>query len=282
MKPVLEDIALHKDSHSFVAYSFTVPAFTFKWHYHPEYELTLIIKGSGNRIVGDSHLPFTEHDLVLLGSGLPHTWFTPADKEQECKAIVIQFSEAFLQQFYSLPEFDSIAELLKDSRWGIYFKQDKSLIHEMLQLPEATGIFRVTKLLTILQQLATKKRHYLSQKIFSITQRSKTQHRINEVCQFVQEQANHPISVEEVAQRVYLSKSAFCKFFKRIMKMTFSEYVNDIRVANACHLLSTSDLTVKEIALDTGFESLTYFNRIFSKKKKCTPSAFRKSFLHQQ
>ncbi len=280
MKPVLEDIARHKGHHSFVAYSFTVPAFEFKWHYHPEYELTLIVKGSGNRIVGDSHLPFTENDLVLLGPGLPHTWFTKTEPAQECKAVVIQFSAAFLEQFYGLPEFDAIASLLKESSRGIYFKQDKSLTAEILQLPDATTIFRVTKLLDILQGLAAKKRHYLSQKIFSITQRTKTQHRINDVCKFVQDHAHLPITVEQVAQQVYLSKSAFCKFFKRIMNMTFSDYVNDIRVANACQLLSTSDLSIKEIALETGFESLTYFNRVFSKKKKCTPSTFRKALLH--
>lgn len=277
MKAVLEDVKLHNGRHSYVAYSFSVPAFEFKWHYHPEYELTLILNGTGSRIIGDSQLPFQKNDLVLVGSGLPHTWYTNAAITQECTAVVIQFSERFLQPFLSLSEFGPIAKLLDDASRGIYFKQDKAIIDEITSLPGATSMFRITKLLNILQLLANKKRNYLSQKAFTILQSTKTQNRINEVCQFVHEHANENITVDQVAQKVYLSKSAFCKFFKRVMKVTFSDYVNDIRIANACRLLSSSDLTIKEIALETGFESLTYFNRVFSKKKECTPSEFRKN-----
>ncbi len=275
MRAVFEDVELLKGEHSFVAYSFAVPFFEFKWHYHPEFELTLIKKGRGQRIVGDSHQSFAENDLVLLGSGLPHTWFTdPGACNSE--AVVIQFSENFLENFIKLTEFRQVHELLQEAKHGIFFQSDETIIQRITDLPQKETLFRITELLSILQLLAAKERHYLSSKDLVITGNTKTQNRINKVCQYVQTHSHEKINIEQVAGMAYLSKSAFCKFFKRVMKTNFSDYVNDIRIANACRWLTSSDNTIKEIALDTGFESLTYFNRIFLKKKRITPSEFRK------
>ncbi|HMR82639.1 MAG TPA: AraC family transcriptional regulator [Niabella sp.] len=277
MRPTLEDVALRKGNYSFVVHPYSTPAFEFKWHYHPEYELTLIVQGSGSRIVGDSHLPFQENDLVLLGPWLPHTWFSHSGYNGECKAVVIQFSESFLKPFYSFTEFEAIAELLKDAGRGLCFEQDANIIKEITSISETKEMHRVARLFNILQLLLTKKRNHLSQKFFALKQSEKSQTRINEVCKFVHDHAGDSITLEEVARKIHLSKSAFCKFFKRTMKVTFSEYINDIRIANACRLLIFSDHTIREIAVETGFDNITYFNRVFFKKKNCTPSAFRKA-----
>jgi hypothetical protein len=100
--------------------------------------------------------------------------------------------------------------------------------------------------------------------------------RINKVCQYIQKHASEPMNIQKAAALIHLSPSAFCKFFKRITGKTFSDYVNDIRIANVCSQLLATDKQVAEIAYGNGFETLTYFNRIFLKKTNMRPSIYRK------
>ncbi len=278
MKAVFENVESIKGNDSFVAYSFTVPFFKFKWHYHPEYELTLITKGNGKRIVGDSHENFIKGDLVLTGAGLPHTWASEPFKSS-ASAVVIQFSEEFIQNFTRYPEGNSIRELLSNSATGLFFncKSNSPLIKLIEELPQKNKIFRITSLLEILHQLASEESIPLSSNLYSAARSQQNENRINKVCSFIQDHSSESLSVGQAAEMIHLSKSAFCKFFKRVMKTSFSDYVNEIRIANACYLLVESDKTIREIALETGFESLTYFNRVFLKKKNKTPGSFRKS-----
>jgi AraC-like DNA-binding protein len=279
MKARYEDITSKKGDASFVAYAFTVPAFEFKWHYHPEYELTLITRGSGKRLVGDSYENFETGDLVLLGPGLPHTWSSNEVQNKNASAVVIQFSESFLEKFISLPEFKGIGDLLTSAMRGLYFSRSNELREDIERLPDRSGVEKITSLLNILQKLSTQKSNHLSSEYFSAVKGEENENRINKVCQYIQKQASRSIDLEQTAALIHLSPSAFCKFFKRATGKTFSDYVNDIRIGNACHLLTESDKAVGEIAYETGFESLTYFNRVFLKKKKVTPRSFRNTFV---
>ena len=89
MKAFLERI----ESPIIKAFSFELDEFEFNWHYHPEYELTLITQGHGMRMIGDHYTHFFTHDLVLLGPNIPHTWISELVKEKKVSATVIQFSE---------------------------------------------------------------------------------------------------------------------------------------------------------------------------------------------
>src|SRR5687767_14168081 len=136
MKARYEDITSKKGDASFVAYAFTVPAFEFKWHYHPEYELTLITRGHGKRLVGDTYENFEAGDLVLLGPGLPHTWSSNEAKTKSASAVVIQFSERFLESFLKLREFKSIGDLLTSATRGLHFARSKELRDDIERLPD--------------------------------------------------------------------------------------------------------------------------------------------------
>ena len=280
MRAAFENVETLKGNRAYVAYSFAVLFFPFKWHYHPEFELTLITKGSGKRIIGDCHDNFTSGDLVLCGSGLPHTWSSEPTK-QNVSAVVIQFSENFIDSLTQFTECADIRQLLSAAARGLFFDQtvSSSVSKAIVKLPNQDGVARITSLLKILQKLSGCEYSTLSSETFTPSRSKETENRINKVCRFVQESAAQNITVGQASAMVHLSKSAFCKFFKRTMKTSFSDYVNDIRNGNACNMLSETDKTVREIAIETGFESLTYFNRIFLKKKKCTPSAFRKNLI---
>jgi AraC-like DNA-binding protein len=192
---------------------------------------------------------------------------------------VIQFSETFINDFVRYQECGDIRQLLERSGRGLFFGDDiaASVGKSVAKLPGQKGVARITSLLKILEKLSGSDAITLSSEFYTASRSKETENRINKVCQFIQDHAAENITVAQASEMVHLSKSAFCKFFKRTMRTNFSDYVNDIRIANACYLLSETDKPVREIAMETGFESLTYFNRIFMKKKTRTPSAFRKN-----
>lgn len=268
---VFEDIKSRQGNRSFVAYAFEADHFPFHLHYHPEFELTLITKGRGERMVGDRLCYFEAGDLVLMGANVPHTWTS----REQSSAVVIQFSQTFMQAFLSFEEFKDIKNLLKNAQYGLFFPSHLPISSSIQALPAQEGFFQVLKLLEILHHLAHSSFEWITtHRPFVFNQQSEK--RINKVCHFIQENYQKPLPLREIAGLIHLSESAFCKFFKKTTGKTFSEYVNFIRVQAVCRALQESDNTIAEIAFASGFESLTYFNRVFKTAKGMTPKTFRK------
>lgn len=276
MKAILEDIPSKKGAASFYSTRISVPAFEFKWHYHPEYELTYIVRGSGYRIVGNSHEHFSAGDLVLLGSNLPHTWWGKQEDGSPSEAIVIQFSNAFIEPFLQLQESQSIKELLTKASRGLRWDNDQMLFHSIEELGDQTEFNRILSLLSILQTLSQKESTQLASDSYHNVISKKFETRINKVCTYIQNHYSEPISLKQVSDLVFMTESNFCKFFKKATSTTFSDYLNDLRINEACQLLLSSEDNVSKIAHDCGFESLSYFNRVFLRKMNLTPSVFRR------
>jgi AraC-like DNA-binding protein len=271
MKPQFEDINSKKGMNSYLAYRYGTSFFPFLWHYHPEYELTLILEGSGKRMVGDSLEYFVPGDLVLLGPGLPHTWIS----EEPSAAVVIQFSEAFVAPFLQYPECDRLFGLLGRSSQGLYFPPKGPTIEAVSMLPARKGTRRITCLLDILQTLAGGASRALASPYFQPSAGRRSEDRIGKVFQYIHRHSSEEVPLKKIAALINLSESAFCKFFKRTTGKTFSDYLADIRIGHACHLLSESDDTIAGVAYRSGFDSLTYFNRVFLRKKGMRPREFR-------
>ena len=276
MKAILEDIPSKKGKASFYSTRITVPSFEFKWHYHPEYELTYIVSGSGYRIVGNSNEHFSSGDLVLLGNNLPHTWWGKNEDGSPSEAIVIQFSSEFIEPFLRLNEGQSIKELLAKSAKGIRFESDSSMVENLMSLSETKELNSILSLLSLLQDLTEKPTANLCADSYHNVISKKFETRINKVCTYIQNHYSKSISLKQVSDLVFMTESNFCKFFKKATSTTFSDYLNDLRINEACHLLLYSEDTVSKIAHDCGFESLSYFNRVFLRKKQLTPSGFRR------
>jgi AraC-like DNA-binding protein len=277
MKASFEDIQSKKKDQSFLAYSFSTKQFKFKWHYHPEYELTLITRGSGKRFVGDSYQDFTSGDLVLIGTNLPHTWVSELTDSRLSSAVVIQFSCNLIEPLLALSEFQSIKKMLSLANRGLHFstKQSGGLITKISKLTEKSGVEKISFLLMVLSELAEQKTAFLSSAKFEPAIGGKNEKRINTVCEYIQKNSTKKFTLGQIAQLIHLSESAFCKFFKRLTGKTFSDYVNEVRIGHACQMLIETDKPIAEVAWGTGFESLTYFNRVFLKKKKMRPKEFR-------
>ncbi|HRH50443.1 MAG TPA: AraC family transcriptional regulator [Panacibacter sp.] len=278
MRAKLEQLSLQRNNQSFLCYEVNVPGFAFLWHYHPEYELTFIVKGSGKRLVGDSYEQFSEGDLVLLGPNLPHSWVSEQIKKQNCQAIVIQFSTEFIAPLLQYQEMKDIEKLLSRAEKGLHFKRlkNKEIIQILHEIKDSKAVDAFTLLIQLLHKLSANTSIVLSSSEFKPLKGNQNQQRINKIFQFIQKGFREKISLQKAAALIHLSESAFCKFFKRACGKSFSDYVNDIRVSNACQLLIETDKPIAQIAFESGFESLTYFNRVFLKKKKVRPGEFRK------
>ncbi|MCX8472500.1 MAG: AraC family transcriptional regulator [Sediminibacterium sp.] len=278
MKPKIEQL-LQKNEHlSFLCYEVNVPSFDFFWHYHPEYELTYIQNGYGKRLVGDSYENFKAGDLVLLGPHLPHTWITEKGKKETCRAIVIQFTRAFVEQLFLFPEMNSFEKLFAKTDRGLQFKtaENDDCVLLLQQMIKRNNISRFSLLLQLLELLMNKKSTSIASAKYKLLKGNEDQLRINKVFQYVQKEFKEGVSLNQAAGIIHLSESAFCKFFKKASGKTFSDYTNEIRIAYSCQLLLETDKPINEIAYECGFESLTYFNRIFLRKKKMKPRIYRK------
>jgi YesN/AraC family two-component response regulator len=275
----LENISPKMQGRSIFGIKIDQVNFDSLWHYHPEYELTYIINGNGRRMVGDHMENFSEGDLVLLGPDLPHTWVSERSTITENnRALVIQFSDAFISPFQNMIEMKNVIELLHKSGTGVRFLKYQPLIIEkrMLQIIEETNIKRVTGLLELLNDLANKKYKILASNSFKIVKSDHTESRINKVLVYMQKNYRSSIKLQEASKMIHLSNTAFCKFFKRSIGKTFSDYLNDLRILHACKLLIETDKPISQIVAESGFENQAYFNRVFLKKKKLQPAAFRK------
>lgn len=279
MKAKLEDIPSEKGNSSFYAYRFQVPFFEFKWHYHPEYELTYIIKGNGYRIVGNSYEHFIDGDLVLLGSNLPHTWSGKLDGDEYSDAVVIQFSREFISPFLGTNEGILMRNMLEASARGLSFEANEALVSKIIDLTDRKGVDRILNLISILDDLSKKQNTIIATNTFHNIVSKKSELRINKVCLFIQNNFYNKISLKEVADLIYLTESNFCKFFKKATGKTYSDYLSEIRINEASRLLIQSEKAISLISFECGFETLSYFNRVFLNKKGMTPSMYRKENL---
>jgi AraC-like DNA-binding protein len=269
---------------SFVYRSKSNLQWPFKWHFHPEYELTLVTQGRGRRFVGDSISDYADGDLVLIGPNLPHTWHSMPAKKRGSRqmARVIQFREDCLgTTFFDCADMRSVKSLLNRCSDGIAFsgKTRSEATRKIIELGRYTGVKRLTTFLHILGLLAnSNSAKQLSSPGFVPLPHDENHRRIDTVCQFLTENYTLEISQAEVAELIGMSPSIFSGFFKRSVGSTFRQFVNRLRISHACHLLIETDQQILEISHRSGFNNLSNFNRRFLQIKKMSPRAYRSHF----
>lgn len=261
------------------------PISEFKWeyHYHPEIELVCVISGSGTRHVGYHKSNYTNGDLVLIGSNIPHSGFglNSIDPHEE---IVLQFKEEILQFPQQEVESLSIKNLLELSKYGIHFhhKVKKVMLPRLKLMLEYEGYKRYLLLLEILFELSKCEDYdLLNKEIMPYTIISKNKTRLENIFTYVEHHYDKEIDIEDVAKLANLTLPAFCNFFKKATQITFTEFVNRYRINKAC-LLMAQDKSISECSYHCGFNNVTYFNRMFKKYTGKTPSEFIKNYSHNK
>ncbi len=250
----------------------------FFWHYHPEYELIYVEALAGIRHVGQHISSFMESDLMLIGPNIPHLNFDYGI-ETDYHQVVVQLKENFLgDAFKQTPEFSKIYQLFEKAAFGLSFhggikgivaaklKQMQGLSHfqQLMSLLEVFQLLAITDDVIKLNEKDTSIKLFLDDKI-----------RMGSVYKYIHENYDNSPDVNRIAEQVHLSTAAFCRYFKKQTRMTFTEFVNQYRITQAKTLL-IKGLSISETCYEVGFESLSHFNKLFNKVAGENPSAFRK------
>lgn len=270
---------------SFIFEVFQAKEFVFYPHYHPEYELTAIVRGRGKRFVGNNISGFAENEILLLGPNLSHTWESeknPTNRRTN-KAAVMQFLGDFPggENFWQIPELGDVHKLLQKSSKGIYFNDriSKIVIPKILQLKKKPALKRLFGLIDILNILAkTDEYNILLTDGFIESVERHGSEAIENVFRLLHENYDKNITLSQTAKVAHMSLSNFSRFFKKTTGKTFPAYLNAIRISKACDLLIETDLSITEICFQSGFNSLANFNRRFLKTINVNPSQFRKLY----
>jgi len=263
----------------------SLPYFYDYYHFHQECQITYVLKGSGTLYSAGFSTDFHEDELYLIGKNVPHVFKSdksdtePGESAEEAQAISIFFDgDQFSGFFGEFPEAHSLVSLIGDSSQGIKVVSDCSsdLKDWTTSLLKTEGFERILLLVKILSFLTKNNEVRLLSAIKYSVNDPLDSNKLNKVFNYINENYKSPISLEEVASQINMTPSAFCRFFKRRTKNTFSNYLIETRIATACKLLLQKDVTVSESCYESGYNSTSNFHRHFRRVTGHSPIEYKK------
>ena len=259
--------------------------FTYPIHCHAEYELNFTEQASGvRRVVGDSSEVIGDYDLVLItGKELEHVWEQHECTSKDIREITIQFSsDLFFKDFIHNNQFGSIRRMLEKAQCGISFPMQAIMkVYNWLDklASEEQGFYAVMSFLRILYELSLyDDARVLSSSSFAKIDNFSDSRRVQKVQKYIADHYQEDIRLADMADMVGMTSVSFSRFFHLRTGKTLSDYIIDIRLGFATRLLVDSSQTIAEICYDCGFNNLSNFNRMFRKKKECSPKEFRENY----
>jgi AraC-like DNA-binding protein len=249
-------------------------------HAHEALELTWIERGEGVRIVGSRVEPFAAGDLVLIGPGLPHVWMSHGVPPEGAWATVLQVMPSV--PLAALPEWRGIGALLQRAQRGLAVEGmlRNRTIQALKRLPDTPGLRLLGEALSTLATMADGDEGLrpLDPLPLPVLQRDPgQQRRLDALLVWIRKHLHGTLSVEEAAAILHVSPGAFSRSFHRLAGKPFTDYVNDLRIAEACMLLRQHDRPVADIARRCGFTTLSHFNRQFRLRVDRTPRDYRRA-----
>lgn len=260
--------------------------FTYPIHTHKEFELNFVANAAGvRRIVGDSIETIGEYDLVLItAKDLEHVWEQHRCESKKIREITIQFSQnLFFSSLLDKNQFHSIKQMLEKAQKGLSFPMQAIMtVYNMLDklAGKQGGFYSVVNFLIILYELSRfcDKSTVLSSSSFAKIGIHSDSRRVQNVQRYINDNYRDEIRLEQLADLVGMTPTAFSRFFKVRSGKGLSDYIIDIRLGHATRLLIDSTKSVSEICYECGFNNISNFNRIFKKRKNCSPKEFRENY----
>lgn len=250
------------------------------WHFHDEYEMTLILSSSGSRMVGDSIERFTPGDLTFIGKNLPHTWRNDEPRHNEkSEVLVLHFLDGFLgDSFFNIPEMEKLKTLIQRSHRGIKItgKTRDHIAGQLLRLEHISGVERIITVLSMLHSLSESDELYdLSSEGFVSSIDELGSNRLNRVYEYIMNNFQSGIGLVEVAAVANMSPAAFSRYFKSRTRKSFTQFIIELKVGYACKLLMKDDISVTQVCYECGFLNLSNFNKQFKEITKITPKKYQ-------
>ncbi|MGV3553305.1 AraC family transcriptional regulator [Rhizobium sp.] len=282
MKPDLEVVQI-REGESFKAWSHGYPFHTVRWHFHPEYEIHLVVATEGRYFVGDFIGEFAPGNLILTGPNLPHNWVSdvPKDASVPLRCRIIQFSEAFIGGVMAVfPELAALGPMLEASRRGLRFPPETAMMIApiMEELMTAQGVRRIELFMLIAGALTRAQgAEILASTSYLPDPSGYMSAGMNKALAFIREHLTVPFTEGDLAEIAGQSTSAFSRAFRRHTGMSLVQYVKRLRINLACQILmSDEQAAITDICFEVGFNNLSNFNRQFLAEKGMPPSQFRR------
>jgi AraC-like DNA-binding protein len=289
MKPFFQKL-VSSPTESVIFFDEEKPHFSVPWHFHPEIEILFVVKSSGTSYVGDGIHRFTEGEISIIGENVPHWWksdskYSEGKDTTGVKALIIQFKkDIFVSNFINLPEMNAIKEFLERSQRGIQFfsKSRKILSEQIIKIFALSGISRITELIILLDMMANSKDYkYHSSVGYSKTINTYDFYRFNKIHEHIIHNFTKTIKLEDVANRVNLSPTAFCRYFKKHTGKTFLSFLNEMRIGHACKIMVEGNMSISMASLESGFNNLSHFNDQFKRVMNLTPTEYLSAFKNE-
>ena len=280
---IMREITPLTQNDCFTIFSRVKREFSFPLHYHEEMELNLILNAKGaRRIVGDHIDSIDDLELVLVGPNVYHAWFTHQCMSEEIKEVTIQWhKDLFEDKLLRRNQLSFIRSMMERSQKGRLFSREttKLLAPRIISLNQKNGFDGVLELLSILHDLSTSRNmRTLSDGSFTNQHFTYNSRRIEKAFEYMNTNYDKPITLGEVAKLVSMTDVSFSRFIKKRTGNTFVDSLNEIRLGHASRMLIDTTHSIAEISYHCGFNNISNFNRIFKKKKTCTPKEFRENF----
>jgi AraC-like DNA-binding protein/quercetin dioxygenase-like cupin family protein len=274
-------------SHAFVAKFLRQPNFDPIWHFHPEYQLFIVLKGRGTRFIGDHVKHFKEGDITLTGPNLPHMWRSDnegyaVEENLWSEGIVVYFHDDFIgQSLLQKEEMIKLRQLFQKSLRGLDVTGRtadtvRGMINNLIYLE---GMESVLELFKILHCLAnTTESTILASPGYTNSLKEGDTERMNNVHAYVMKNFRDKIELGTVASLANMTPTSFSRYFKIHANKTFSEFLSEIRIGHACKLLIENKMNIGQACYESGFQTLSNFNKQFKAITKRTPLSYKKEY----
>lgn len=282
---LIREITPLTSSDCFTIFTRVKTEFDFPLHCHEELELNFIMNAKGaRRVVGDHIGEIDDLELILIGSNLPHVWQTHKCKSKEIREITIQFhKDLFDEKFLRRNQLSFIRNMLEKSAKGIQFAKPaiQQITPRLTVLNQKQGFDSVLELLSILHDLSiSRNMHTLSDATFSNAELSYNSRRIERAIEYMNHSFQKQVTLTEVSKLANMTDASFSRFFKARTGITFMDSLLEMRLGHASRLLIDTTQSIAEVAYNCGFNNISNFNRLFKKKKGCTPREFRENYSY--
>lgn len=288
MKPPLQKSPISQE-HAFVIKHLKESYFDPNWHFHSEYQIFIVLKGTGTKFIGDHVSPFKPGEVVVTGPNLPHLWRSDHEyfesKGLMTEGLVIYFHENFLgNEFPQKTEMHRIRQFFSRASRGLeILGATREKVREMMfSIAKEKDFDSVLMLLQLLNMLSsTTESRLLSSQGYSNNLRDTDTERMNRVHEFVMKRFREKITLDEAAAQANMSPTSFSRYFKNHANKTFSHFLTEIRIGYSCKLLQESEAAISEVCYASGFNTLSNFNRQFKSVTRYTPLEYKKIYAGQ-
>lgn len=257
--------------------------FYSKLHQHAEIQISIILEGEGDLIVGDTINHYKKNDVLVIGGNLPHLFRSDRLSGTNSHMLTLFFTkESFGQLFFDLIELKELASFFRKTRSGIRLLNNQEEVKVLfMELESSTPLERFISFLNILKFITKSKTESLSSFVYEKIYTEDEGERMSNVMNHAIQYFNTNITLEEIADIANMTPNAFCRYFKQRTNKTFFQFLAEIRIEHACRLIEKNkDFSITEVSDLSGFKNMSNFNRKFKQHKGMTPTSFKKYIVN--